>query len=1001
MIFLALFMPTASASDFLQVDAAAPGMAVQANILRSTGGFTGSEVITTDCPDIVVGPVLALDRAANPGQPVSGSVLQLALYVDSGAASGQSCTISVDGVPLSAFNAGIDNLFSIVAPQSTPTDGGALDADGAVDGFITLDASARTDGGTLVLQSLDVPAGTTLLFDTSDPLSSTDGNEAFLPVILLVQGAATVDGAISLPGADGAYASYSASAGGDGGPGGGGGGVGSNCMGATAAAGDGFTGGGGTLSGTCIDFGYGGYGAAEGPDGAAGGEGIFTTVNNYATGYAGGTGGGTGVPWGTGGLGGHCCGTSGAGGYGGGGGNGHSEAGGWGAGGGGFGSAGENGIGVVGGANSGYQVGGAGLASGDSTLVPLAGGSGGGGGDSGSGTADGAGGGGGGGAMLLRAASIQFGSSALVEAYGGEGGDTRGVNPGSSTGGGGGSGGGIHLAASSISGLSAAVLDLSGGHGGVEGNGVYYSGDGGEGRLRVDGASPPSLTAGPTTNTPSSFEGAAFVALSDTTVTIASDESVTLWIHDSAGNYVTSLSLVEDGSATLWPYLPAAGTYLLTLETSVSGVLGPAGVMALEFTPDADLDGDWDPSYGGGDCDESDSSVYTGADEYCDNIDNNCDGNIDEDSALDALTWYADLDGDSYGNTSEVLYSCDQPSNTSGQDGDCDDANNLIHPGAVEICDGLDNDCDTFIDDDDPDLDASSGVTFYADADGDGYGDATNMIQACDQPEGYVAEATDCDDGSSANYPGADEVCDDVDNDCDGEIDNGAIDAPTWYGDNDGDGHGGDRFTVVDCDQPDNYVSSSDDCNDADAEFYPGAPETDCADPNDYNCDGSVGYADLDGDGFAACQECDDLQEAINPSATEICDGLDNDCSGLIDDNAVDAASWYADADGDGYGDPESILSACERPEGAVDDNTDCDDTDASVHPGAVEIADDGLDNDCLDGDAHDGGSDTGVDGKNQGGGGCDCSVAEKPPFGSVAGLLFALGAALRRRRGR
>ncbi|MBM4367578.1 MAG: hypothetical protein FJ102_15305, partial [Deltaproteobacteria bacterium] len=297
MLLLLALATRAYADDFLQVDAGAPGMAVVVSILRDVGGFTGTETVTTNCGGITVGAVAALDSSADPSAPITGAVLQAVFYISETASTG-NCRVYIDGTQITSLSGGIDNRFRIVTPEAAPVDGGTNDMDGVADGVITLPSSLRSDGGTVVLESLDVPSGTTLVFDTSDPNSASLGNEAFLPAVILVEGEANIEGSIWLAGIDGEDAVDShASDGGDGGPGGGGGGVGSNCYGSAAyIPGNGFTGGGGTSTGTCIDYTDGGDGAVEGNDMEDGGEGIFTTVTNRARGYAGGTGGGTGHP---------------------------------------------------------------------------------------------------------------------------------------------------------------------------------------------------------------------------------------------------------------------------------------------------------------------------------------------------------------------------------------------------------------------------------------------------------------------------------------------------------------------------------------------------------------------------------------------------------------------------------------------------------------------------------------------------------------------------------
>ncbi len=99
---------------------------------------------------------------------------------------------------------------------------------------------------------------------------------------------------------------------------------------------------------------------------------------------------------------------------------------------------------------------------------------------------------------------------------------------------------------------------------------------------------------------------------------------------------------------------------------------------------------------------------------------------------------------------------------------DCDDTHASFHPGAAEICDGLDNNCNG-------EIDEGVKTTFYRDADGDGYGNAAITTQACSAPSGYVNNNTDCNDANAAINPGATEVCDGLDNNCNGTIDEGCL----------------------------------------------------------------------------------------------------------------------------------------------------------------------------------------------------------------------------------
>jgi hypothetical protein len=404
----------------------------------------------------------------------------------------------------------------------------------------------------------------------------------------------------------------------------------------------------------------------------------------------------------------------------------------------------------------------------------------------------------------------------------------------------------------------------------------------------------------------------------------------------------------DDGDASVFP---GAEELCNDVDDDCDGEIDEAG--GTVWYPDADGDG-----YAGEDgsivsceapngyldtaedCDDDDATIHPGAGERCNGVDDDCDGEIDEDPPD---VWYADNDEDGYGDATASTTSCDPGSGWVDNDGDCDDSDATIHPEALELCNGLDDDCDE-------EIDEGLDLTWYADADGDGYGDASVTTAACDAGSGWVDNELDCDDSNPSINPLATEVCDGLDNDCDlltDDADAGVVDPATWYYDGDADGYGLEHKTVARCDQPSGYAALGGDCDDGDTAYNPGAAETDCTDPADYNCDGYTGYADDDGDGFAACEECDDLDATIFPGADERCDGVDNDCDAVVDeDDATDAVTWYADADGDGYGEPGSTDIACSQPSGFVADATDCDDGDGAVNPGATELCD-GVDNDC------------------------------------------------------
>jgi hypothetical protein len=378
------------------------------------------------------------------------------------------------------------------------------------------------------------------------------------------------------------------------------------------------------------------------------------------------------------------------------------------------------------------------------------------------------------------------------------------------------------------------------------------------------------------------------------------------------------------------------------------------------------------------DCDDGDGTVYPSAPEVCDGVDHDCDGAVDESSAVDAGTWYADTDGDGHGDAGASLTACDAPAGYVASADDCDDTDARAYPGAIETCDGVDEDCDGTTDEG-----AVDAATWYADTDGDTHGDAGSAVAACDAPAGHVAAATDCDDGDAGVHPGAAEVCDAIDQDCDGDIDEDAVDAPTWYIDDDGDTHGADTTVLATCEAPTGYVAGADDCDDTAADVYPGAPEW--CDGVDHDCDGAVDeasavdattwYADADTDTYGdagvratACEapagyvanatDCDAAASGTHPGATEVCDAAntDEDCDGAADDidsAATGKTSWYRDADGDTYG-GTTTTSACDQPVGYVATSTDCNDASAAVSPAATEACDAAnVDEDC-DGAADD-----------------------------------------------
>ncbi|MCK6504242.1 putative metal-binding motif-containing protein [Myxococcota bacterium] len=189
---------------------------------------------------------------------------------------------------------------------------------------------------------------------------------------------------------------------------------------------------------------------------------------------------------------------------------------------------------------------------------------------------------------------------------------------------------------------------------------------------------------------------------------------------------------------------------------------------------------------------------------------------------------------------------------------DCDDADPDINPGAPEVCDGEDNDCDDLVDDQDDNVDLSGGTVYYADVDFDGYGDAATPRTACALPAGYVADDTDCDDRDEARFPGAPEVCNELDDDCDDDVDEG-VGAETWYLDGDGDGFGDPMSEETACTVPAGAVAVGGDCDDEDDGVFPGA--TELCNGLDDDCDD-----DVDGEGMVALQAADGTWQDLSAS---------------------------------------------------------------------------------------------------------------------------------------
>jgi hypothetical protein len=291
---------------------------------------------------------------------------------------------------------------------------------------------------------------------------------------------------------------------------------------------------------------------------------------------------------------------------------------------------------------------------------------------------------------------------------------------------------------------------------------------------------------------------------------------------------------------------------------------------------------------------------YPNSGTYAESITNSafCDSIITFDlTVTPSTTYYTDADNDGFGDDATATELCVDPgTGFSLTGGDCDDQDETINPNASDICDGLDNDCDGIFEED------AVFTTYFTDQDNDGFGDDATATELCVDPgTGFSLTGGDCDDQDETINPNASDVCDGLDNDCDGIFEEDAVFTP-YFTDQDNDGFGSGSSIEL-CSNPGPGFSTND-------------------------------------------QDCDDTDATIYPSADELCDGLDNDCDGLFDEDFF-FATYYLDEDLDGFGAGQEILF-CEIPgPGYSLNQDDCDDSNDAINPDATEILNNGIDENC------------------------------------------------------
>jgi uncharacterized delta-60 repeat protein len=432
-----------------------------------------------------------------------------------------------------------------------------------------------------------------------------------------------------------------------------------------------------------------------------------------------------------------------------------------------------------------------------------------------------------------------------------------------------------------------------------------------------------------------------------TSTALQQDGKIVVAGYSNAGNFTNTVSLIrlqtngdpdscfsDDGKLIITSAANEYATAVLVQPDNkivLAGATGPSN--AEDFVlyrllgncgpcPDQDNDGYTTCQ---GDCNDNNPNIHPGATEVCNGLDDNCNGQVDEGVLI---TFYQDADSDGYGNPYMTIQACSAPAGYVNNNTDCNDNNPNINPGATEICNGIDDDCDGLIDE-------GLLTTYYADLDGDGYGNPVISIQVCNPTTGYVANNEDCNDSNPLVNPGATEICNNnIDDDCDQLIDE---QCSSPYTGGIGDGHDTARLETQVFGPPPYYTP-----------YYGGNGdghdtarlETQFFGPPLYY----TPYYGGNGDGHDTTRL---ESQAFGPPVyfTPYYGG--NGDGHTMTVSTCNINTYYRDADNDGYGNIAVTTQACSLPTGYVNNNTDCNDNNATVHPGTIEICGNNTDDNC------------------------------------------------------